>query len=379
MLFFHQLLASHELGGAGSIALHLASDLQSRAVESHVWISGEGAALHRAKQLGLSVHTYDARSIFARSKIVATAGNLSTWWKLRSYSPGLIHVHSPYSFGALQPALVFSALKSVVHVHIEESKEGLRWALKHPPDLIITCANYLLDYVQALLPEYHRHQKRVVAIPNPVDISQFYPGDRRAAKWRVGAPQDLPLALMLANLATHKGQEVAIRAIADLKKSGVNIVLWLAGIERGSQYRYTSRLKALCGELRVSDCVQFLGHRDDAADLLRAADVFLLPSTHEGLPLSILEAQATKVPVLAAPTAGIPEVISDGETGFLIQASDINGYSDRIKHLIQNADLYHYVVERSHQRVLENHTWTVYADRLWQVYQELIYPSKAYL
>lgn len=379
MIFYHQLLASRDLGGAGSIALHLASDLQSRAVESHVWLCGEGAALHRAKQLGLPIHTYNASSIFSHSKVIATAGNLSAWWKLRSYSSGIIHVHSPNLFGALQPALLLSTLKSIVHVHIEEDEKGLRWAFRRPPNLIITCANYLSNYVQALLPEAYQNQGRVRAIPNPVDTSQFYPGNRMAAKWRVGAPQGLPLVLMLANLASHKGQEVAIRSVAELKKSGINIVLWLAGIERGNQHSYTARLKAICAELGVSDRVQFLGHRNDAADLLRAADVFLLPSTHEGLPLSILEAQATKVPVLAAPTAGIPEVIVNGETGFLIQAHDIRGYTDRIKYLIQNADLYHSMIEKSYQKVLEGHTWTVYSEKLWQVYQELISSSEKHL
>src|SRR5262249_39146420 len=83
---------------------------------------------------------------------------------------------------------------------------------------------------------------------------------------------------------------------------------------------YTTRLQDLCNELGVADRIRFLGHREDVPDLLRAADIFFLPSTSEGLPLSVLEAQATKVPVLAAATAGIPEVITDGETAFLIPA-----------------------------------------------------------
>ena len=81
----------------------------------------------------------------------------------------------------------------------------------------------------------------------------------------------------------------------------------------------------------MGECVRLLGQRDDANVLLRAADFFLLPSTNEGLPLSILEAQATKVPVLAAPTAGIPEIVRDAETGFLIPATDAPGYAHRIR------------------------------------------------
>jgi glycosyltransferase involved in cell wall biosynthesis len=120
------------------------------------------------------------------------------------------------------------------------------------------------------------------------------------------------LILLVANLAPHKGHkghETAIRAVAILKERGVNAWLWFAGIERGDSLEYTERLKTLCGELGVAGRVRFLGQRSDVPELLRAADFFLLPSTSEGLPLSILEAQASKVPVIAAPTAGIPEII----------------------------------------------------------------------
>ena len=101
------------------------------------------------------------------------------------------------------------------------------------------------------------------------------------------------------------------------------------------------------------DRVQFLDYRSDTADLLRAADVFLLPSTHEGLPLSVLESQARKVPVLAAPTGGIPEVVIDGETGFLHSATDVIDYENRIEALLRHSDLYDRVTERAYTNILK--------------------------
>jgi len=144
--------------------------------------------------------------------------------------------------------------------------------------------------------------------------------------------------------------------------------LWLAGVERGGERHYNTLLHNLCAELGVEDRVQFLGYRSDAADLLRAADVFLLPSTHEGLPLSVLEAQASKVPVLAAPTGGIPEVVMDGETGFLHSAADVLGYAGHIQALLRQPDLYHRMTEQAYTNILKEYTWQVYYDRLWQLY-----------
>jgi glycosyltransferase involved in cell wall biosynthesis len=178
--------------------------------------------------------------------------------------------------------------------------------------------------------------------------------------------------LMLANLAPHKGQETAIRAVALLKKRGIDVNCWLAGIERGGATAYTQRLKQLIGQCEVADRVRLLGQRRDASDLLRAADCFLLPSTCEGLPLSVLEAQASAVPVLAAPTAGIPEVIQDGETGFLIAADNPAGYADRLQFLFAQPQLAERVAHAARTQVLANFTWPVYCRRILQLYQEVL-------
>ena len=209
-------------------------------------------------------------------------------------------MHDPRFYRALLPALKVSRLKTVVHVQLEEAQTSLRWALKTPPQVIITCARFLVDQVRNALPEHLQRGQTIVAVPNAVDTDQFHPGDKDSAKQKVGAPRNIPLILLLANLAPHKGHETGIRATAILKEKGVNAWLWFAGIERGDSLKYTERLKTLCGELGVADRVRFLGQRNDVPELLRAADCVILPSTAEGLPLSILEAQATKVPVLAA-------------------------------------------------------------------------------
>lgn len=370
MSCFHQVLASHELGGAGLIALRLANVLKGRGQDSHVWIPGEGPAQRRAEDLGLAAHLYNARDLFSCSRLGAMTNNMRFWRKLYPHRGDLFHIHAPFHYRALLLALQLSRMRCVVHVQLEEQAEGLRWAFKTPPTLIITCARFLVEYVRSTLPESYQKQQRIVAVPNPVDTAQFYPGDKGAAKHRVGAPAKVPLILMLANLAPHKGHETAIRALAALKQNRVEAVLWLAGIERGGERRHTTFLQHLCAELGVADRVRFLGDRSDAADLLRAADVFLLPSTHEGLPLSVLEAQASKVPVLSAPTGGIPEVIMDGETGFLLSATNVLSYARRIQDLIRYPDRYHDITERAYRNVLQEYTWQAYTERLWQLYAE---------
>jgi glycosyltransferase involved in cell wall biosynthesis len=212
----------------------------------------------------------------------------------------------------------------------------------------------------------------IVSIPYPVDTSCYFPGQRQVARQDLQVPDDSPLLLMLANLAPHKGQETAVRAVNLLKKRGIPVHCWLAGCERGGTDFYTARLKRLIAELEVGDRVRLLGHRDDTALLLRAADMLLLPSTCEGLPISIVEAQATKVPVLAAPTAGIPELIRDDESGYLIPADNAQAYADRIEQLVRHPERGRALAAAAYARVLRDNDPDLYCKRIWNLYQDLL-------
>ena len=306
------------------------------------------------------------------SKTRVAVGNWKIWRNFHPYRPGIVHIHSPYHYKILQTGLKLSGLKTVVHVHLQEAEEGLRWAFEKPPDVIVTCARTFAKQVRSTLPERYQEHQQIISVPNAVDIERFYPGNKATAKQSVGASLHMPIVLMAANLAPHKGQETAIRAMAMLKKTGVNVACWLAGIERQDRGAYTTRLQDLCNELGVADRVRFLGQREDMPDLLRAADIFVLPSTSEGLPLSVLEAQATKVPVLAAPTAGIPEVVTDGETGFLIPAEDAAGYAQRIESLLNCPEIHHRVTEQAYKQVIKAHNWQTYCETVWMLYHSLM-------
>ena len=202
--------------------------------------------------------------------------------------------------------------------------------------------------------------------------TNFIRVDKDSAKQKVGAPRNSPLILLVANLAPHKGHETGIRAVAILKERGVNAWLWFAGIERGGSFEYTERLKRLCGELGLANRVRFLDQRSDVPELLRAADCVILPSTVEGLPLSLIEAQASKVPVLAAPTAGIPEIIAHEKTGFLVPADDAAGYADNLYCLLDNRSLYAQIAETAYSAVVREYGWKTYIERIWGVYQALL-------
>jgi glycosyltransferase involved in cell wall biosynthesis len=245
------------------------------------------------------------------------------------------------------------------------------WTLREPPELIITCAKFLIEGVRSALPRHLQESQRIEAVPNAVDLSKFTAGDKHEAKREVGASLDRPLLLMMANLAPHKGQETAIRAVGQLAARGVKTDLWLAGADRSGDGNYEARLKNMIAERGLGERVTLLGFRQDGVKLLQAADIVLLPSTSEGLPLTLLEAQACGVPVVAAPTAGIPEIVSQERTGFLVAADDDAGYAARIELLLREPHTYHAIATAAAARCRADHNWETYHSRISELYTEV--------
>ncbi|WP_020471100.1 glycosyltransferase family 4 protein [Zavarzinella formosa] len=366
----HHLLDTGELGGGNLVALATARLMKPLLAETHLWLDhGPAEAVGRAD--GLTLHHLGQAKLRSAGRFTGRYLEWKLGRQFRKFGPGILYSSSAFLHGLTGRAAKASGLPRLVHVQIEDTIPNWKWAFREPPDAIITCAKFLAAGVREALPVAVRDQIPIHSVSNAVDLDRFSPGDRIAAKQKVNAPADRPLILMLANLAPHKGQRTAIQAMADLRNRGILAECWLAGTERGGQTEFTNELTRQIATLGLGDRVKLLGHRTDAPDLLQAADVFLLPSTNEGLPLSILEAQAVGVPVLAAPTAGVPETITDDVTGYLIPADDAKGYADKIALLLEQPAVRHRLTEAAMSQIRREYTWTVFGERLRTIYEDL--------
>lgn len=141
-------------------------------------------------------------------------------------------------------------------------------------------------------------------------------------EWRI--PLDAVVCFTAARLSKIKGYEYQIEAIKLLKSSSIweQIYFVWAGTGEGDYYNCESELKASVEELGVTEHVKFLGRRWDIPDLLGASDIFILPSKVEGMPLSIMEAMAKGLIVIASAVSGIPEEL--GNTGKLLPDPNVD-------------------------------------------------------
>jgi glycosyltransferase involved in cell wall biosynthesis len=136
----------------------------------------------------------------------------------------------------------------------------------------------------------------------------------------------------------RKNLATLVRAVGELKKRGVTVNLYAAGEASDPEY-HQSVLKTI-DELGVNDEVTLLGRvgQDEIMNQLGKASVFVLPSLQENAPMAIAEAMAVGVPVISSNVCGMPYMIEEGNTGFLVEPNDYMTYADRIEALVTDDD-----------------------------------------
>jgi glycosyltransferase involved in cell wall biosynthesis len=170
------------------------------------------------------------------------------------------------------------------------------------------------------------------------------PPARREA---LNTPQDAKVLLTLSRLHEKKGLDVFLTAVKDLP----GCVAWLAG-----DGPLQGQLEHLARALGIEDRVRFLGWRTDRAALLHAADVCVLPSRYEPFGTVILEAWASKTPLVACAAAGPAAHIEDGVTGMLVPIDDVDSLRAAINEVLRDDTLRHKMVSHGYDAYIKNFT-----------------------
>ena len=164
------------------------------------------------------------------------------------------------------------------------------------------------------------------------DAEQRIARDKLMAELQLEA--DSLLLGMVCRLVQQKGISCALQAFHQIRDRFPSAHLVIAG-----DGPLRGKLGALADELGLSDQIHWLGWRSDAVDLIAAFDLVLLPSLWEGFGLVLLEAMSRRAPVIASRVSAIPEVVSDGETGILVEARDVDGLAAAMSRLLEDRAL----------------------------------------
>lgn len=229
-----------------------------------------------------------------------------------------------------------------VYARESRTKRALiRLALRLPQHVVVLSQSWQ-DVIAQIEP-----RAKLAIVPNSIDCDTL----QKIAEQRNPVSHR---ALLLGNLCARKGHFDALEAAARVRDVIPDFELCLAGVERdaGAFAALAQRAEAL----QLHEAVQFLGPVFDGekARILAKAQILILPSHTENMPLAIMEGMACALPIVATKVGAIPEMIKDGVTGFLIDPRDPGALAERMLALLHNTELCRAVGERAqrHARLL---------------------------
>lgn len=206
-------------------------------------------------------------------------------------------------------------------------------------------------------------------VPNIIDLSRFNTEPTTSQ-----VSNDAPHIILTRNLEPIYDNATAIKAFHQVRKSFPQARLTIAGSGPEKQM-----LTDLVNELDLHDAVTFAGRVENEAiaALYRSADLMINPSLVDNMPISILEALASGVPVVSTNVGGVPYLVKQGETALLVPAQDFMAMSEAILKILNDADLRQRFKEKGFESI-QSYTWPNVRNRLMAVYtQALAQPEVA--
>jgi len=181
--------------------------------------------------------------------------------------------------------------------------------------------------------------------------------------------------LTVARLVEKKGVKYAVRATAKVARKHPDLEYKIAG-----DGPLRNDLESLIAHLGVQDKIKLLGWLDhsEVQSLMQEADIFILPSVtsqngdQEGIPVVLMEAQAVGLPVISTWHSGIPELVVNEKTGFLVPEGDVDALADKLKYLIEHPERWPEMGQAGRRYVEENFDINKLNNQLLEIYQQLL-------
>ncbi len=223
-----------------------------------------------------------------------------------------------------------------------------------------------------LLTHYDASPERLCVSPPGINHEVFKPGDRGAARTWLGLAEE-PIVLFVGRIQPLKGIDIAIEAVSKLEDAHLVAV---GGPSGPAGHTEAQRARDLVDQLGFTNRCHFVPPQPhyQLAEFYRAADILLVPSRSESFGLVAAEAQACGLPVVAARTGGLPHVVSQGESGILIDGWNPADYTDAIQRILDDRDL-EMRLSTGAVRYSERFSWPATAERLLELYAGIIESS----
>ncbi len=269
-----------------------------------------------------------------------TEMDLAAAWKLsrllKQLKPDIVHAHDPHGVAMAGLALSMSTQLAKppliasrrVDFHLRGSRMS-RWKYRQVDCFI--CAS---DAIRTMLIADGVQETRAVTVHEGIDVSRVDAAPPARLHEELFLPHGAPIVGNVAALVPHKGQRHLIEAAALVVRHVPDARFVIAG-----EGELRPSLERIIREHRLEKHVLLAGFRPDVLSLHKAFDIFVMSSITEGLGTSLLDAMAAGRPIVATDTGGIPEIVVNGSTGFLVPPRDHQAMADAIVALLKDPGL----------------------------------------
>ena len=360
-------------GGSGIVGSELGKELAARGHTVHFIASAlptrltelnERVRFHEVEMMSYPLFEHQPYTLALATKMaeVAETENLD-----------LLHVHYaiPHSISAI---LARESLKGHKRLPVITTLHGTDITLVGADRSYLPITRYGIaqsDCVTAISNYLKRatvetfHFDDITVVPNFICGSDYHRGDVSELR-KTLSPDGVPLLAHVSNFRPVKRPVECIEILARvLKKTKARLVMVGDGSERTNVEH-----RARC--LGVYDFCTFVGKQPNIVNYLSAADVLLLPSEQESFGLAALEAMACEVPVVASLVGGVPEVVTDGETGFLSPVGDIEKMGRDATRLLEDEVMRHEMGKRARESALSRYSTDLVIPQYLKVYERVL-------
>ena len=321
----------------------------------------------KCKADGISCYTYDR----TRMKLVHATQEIIKICKEQKID--IIHVHDSSALNAALLSLLF--LPKSVRILLSRKrnnpiKEKFLNKFKYSHKRIVKIVS-VSKAVEAIFKNIVPDKERLVTIYDAVDVAKFA---GKTSKNLLHEEYNLPPETkIVGNIAGLTDQKDIYTFIATAKKilQGKPASLLVKFVVIGDGPLKEELLAYIKSE-QLQDAIIFTGFKDNVMDLLPEFDVFLMTSISEGLPLTIYEAFASKIPVVTTNAGGIAEVVIEGETGFITELKDAKGLSEKVLKILLDSEISQKITSNAFELVKKNHDLEVMKKNYYEFYKTLV-------
>ncbi|MCL4512189.1 MAG: glycosyltransferase family 4 protein [Bacteroidetes bacterium] len=260
---------------------------------------------------------------------------------LKSYNFDVVHTHLSHDLWWLVPAMKLSSSNAKLFLtkHMAsgvKKTDPMHRFLYGRLNGTFAISNYIKGSVINTCPV---PETSVHVLSPGISLEDFDPSLYRKSEVRaeLSIPADAVLVGMVGRMSPGKGHEEFLKAAKNLiESSDLNLRFLITGSASYGEEAYATKIRELAEELDVNKVTRFTGFRKDVPRLLSALDVLAFPSHEESFGLTLLEAMAMKLPVVASGNAGVLDIVVDGETGILVPPENYQSLAEGISRLARD-------------------------------------------